>query len=201
MVVVSSLGTCRVFDIASALAITVGGASKLVDRVEAAGYCSRKMNPGDRRSSLLDLTEEGKAVVARGRQVIEAELDSWFTPALSQTGDHHLLDLLVRLRSAQRPRWIPRRPAAVSGGTMRAVVLDGPGPAEALVIRERPIPVPGPARCSSGSGPSGSTARNCIRAWAWPRASRFRACPGSKPSGRWQTPPAASSAPGRRSPP
>ena len=76
MVVVSSLGTCRVFDIASALAITVGGASKLVDRVEAAGYCSRKINPGDRRSSLLDLTEEGKAVVARGRAVIEAELDA-----------------------------------------------------------------------------------------------------------------------------
>ena len=103
MVVVSSLGTCRVFDIASALAITVGGASKLVDRVEAAGYCSRKINPGDRRSSLLDLTEEGKAVVARGRAVIEAELDSWFTPALSPTETNTLLDLLARLRSAQRP--------------------------------------------------------------------------------------------------
>ena len=103
MVVVSSLGTCRVFDIASALAITVGGASKLVDRVEAAGYCSRKMNPGDRRSSLLDLTEEGKAVVARGRAVIEAELDSWFTPALSPTETTTLLEFLARLRSAQRP--------------------------------------------------------------------------------------------------
>ncbi len=103
MVVVSSLGTCRVFDIASALAITVGGASKLVDRVEAAGYCSRKMNPGDRRSSLLDLTEEGKAVVARGRAVIEAELARWFTPALSPQETTTLLDLLARLRSAQRP--------------------------------------------------------------------------------------------------
>jgi NADPH2:quinone reductase len=29
---------------------------------------------------------------------------------------------------------------------MRAVVLDGPGPAEALVIRERAIPVPGPGQ-------------------------------------------------------
>ena len=103
MVVVSSLGMCRVFDIASALAITVGGASKLVDRVEAAGYCSRKINPGDRRSSLLDLTEEGKAVVARGRAVIEAELDNWFTPALSPQETATLLDLLARLRSAQRP--------------------------------------------------------------------------------------------------
>jgi len=103
MVVVTSLGSCRVFDIASALAITVGGASKLVDRVEAAGYCSRKMNPGDRRSSLLDLTKEGKAVVARGRAVIEAELDSWFTPVLSPKETTTLLDLLTRLRSAQRP--------------------------------------------------------------------------------------------------
>jgi NADPH:quinone reductase-like Zn-dependent oxidoreductase len=34
----------------------------------------------------------------------------------------------------------------VSGGIMRAVVLDGPGPAEALVIRERPIPVPLPGQ-------------------------------------------------------
>jgi NADPH:quinone reductase-like Zn-dependent oxidoreductase len=34
----------------------------------------------------------------------------------------------------------------VSGGTMRAVVLDGPGPAEALVIRDRPIPVPLPGQ-------------------------------------------------------
>lgn len=102
MVVVSSLGTCRVFDIASALAITVGGASKLVDRVEAAGYCSRKMNPGDRRSSLLDLTEEGNAVVARGRQVVEAELARWFTPALTKQESGTLLDLLARLRSAQR---------------------------------------------------------------------------------------------------
>src|SRR6476619_581275 len=103
MVVVSSLGTCRVFDIASALAITVGGASKLVDRVEAAGHCSRKMNPGDRRSSLLDLTEEGKAVVARGRAVIESELARWFTPALSPQETTTLFDLLARLRSAQRP--------------------------------------------------------------------------------------------------
>ncbi len=103
MVVVTSLGSCRVFDIASALAITVGGASKLVDRVEAAGYCSRKMNPGDRRSSLLDLTEEGKAVVDQGRRVVEAELARWFTPALTTQEASTLHELLARLRSAEQP--------------------------------------------------------------------------------------------------
>jgi hypothetical protein len=35
--------------------------------------------------------------------VIEAELDSWFTPALSPTETTTLLELLARLRSAQRP--------------------------------------------------------------------------------------------------
>jgi DNA-binding MarR family transcriptional regulator len=103
MAVVVSLGTSRVFDIASALSITVGGASKLIDRVEAAGYCSRKMNPGDRRSSLLELTPAGTAVVDRGRKVVEAELARWFTPTLTRQDASRLLDLLTRLRSAQRP--------------------------------------------------------------------------------------------------
>jgi hypothetical protein len=42
-------------------------------------------------------------VVARGRAVIEAELDSWFTPALSPTETTTLLELLARLRSARQP--------------------------------------------------------------------------------------------------
>jgi DNA-binding MarR family transcriptional regulator len=103
MVVITSLGTCRVFDIASALSITVGGASKLVDRIEAAGFCSRKMNPGDRRSSLLELTAAGSAVVERGRKVVEEELTLWFTPALTRQEAGTLHELLVRLRSARQP--------------------------------------------------------------------------------------------------
>jgi DNA-binding MarR family transcriptional regulator len=108
MAIIKSFGACRVFDIASALSITVGGASKLVDRVEAAGYCLRKMNPGDRRSSLLELTVEGAAVVDKGRQVVEAELTRWFTPALSKQDASTLLKLLARLRGSQQPSLGPR---------------------------------------------------------------------------------------------
>lgn len=103
MVVLASLGACRVFDIAEALSITVGGASKLIDRVEAAGYCSRKINPGDRRSSLLELTAVGTIVVEQGRQVVEDELAHWFTPALTWQEAGTLLDLLARVRSTPRP--------------------------------------------------------------------------------------------------
>jgi DNA-binding MarR family transcriptional regulator len=102
MVVLASLGACRVFDIAAALSITVGGASKLIDRVEAAGYCSRKMNPGDRRSSLLELSAEGTAVVEQGRHVVEDELARRFTPALTRQEAGTLLDLLARVRSTPR---------------------------------------------------------------------------------------------------
>ena len=103
MFIMSSLGACRVFDIASTLSITVGGASKLIDRVEAAGFCSRKMNPDDRRSSLLELTPAGAAIIDQGRQVVETELARWFTPALTTQEASTLLELLSRVRSAHRP--------------------------------------------------------------------------------------------------
>jgi DNA-binding MarR family transcriptional regulator len=58
-VVDATEGVCRVLDIARALSITVGGASKVVDKVEAAGLCRRQRNPTDGRSSLIRLTEPG----------------------------------------------------------------------------------------------------------------------------------------------
>ena len=54
---------CRVIDLASEVAITVGAASKVVDRLEAAGWVSRRPNPANRRSSLLALTAEGRRLL------------------------------------------------------------------------------------------------------------------------------------------
>src|SRR5690348_5672913 len=50
LVAIDARSDCRVNDIAAALVVTVGGISKLVDRVEAAGLCRRRANPDDRRS-------------------------------------------------------------------------------------------------------------------------------------------------------
>ena len=52
MQVIARYPECRVQDIAHELAITVGGVSKLVDRIEASGHCRRRANPKDRRSSI-----------------------------------------------------------------------------------------------------------------------------------------------------
>lgn len=65
---------CRVQDIAADLRVTVGGISKMVDRVEAAGHCARRPNPGDRRSSLIDLTPAGQELLTRAEATFAAEL-------------------------------------------------------------------------------------------------------------------------------
>lgn len=102
MAVVDRLGACRVFDVASALAITVGGTSKLIDRIEKAGHCRRRNNPDDRRSSLIELTADGRMLLERARRTVEAELDLRLNPVLTEQDTHDLVELLGRLRNANR---------------------------------------------------------------------------------------------------
>ena len=52
-------GRARVHEVAQDLGITVGAASKLVDRLEQDGTARREPNPDDRRSSLIALTTDG----------------------------------------------------------------------------------------------------------------------------------------------
>ena len=47
MLVIDATPLCRVHDIARAVAITVGGASQAVDRLESAGLCARRANPSE----------------------------------------------------------------------------------------------------------------------------------------------------------
>jgi DNA-binding MarR family transcriptional regulator len=100
MAVVDRLGACRVFDVATALAITVGGTSKLIDRIEKAGHCRRRNNPLDRRSSLIELTADGRMLLERARKTVEAELDLRLKPVLSRQQTDDLKELLGQLRNA-----------------------------------------------------------------------------------------------------
>jgi DNA-binding MarR family transcriptional regulator len=72
--VIADTDDCRVLDIAAALALTVGGTSKLVDRLVTAGFVLRRSNPTDRRSSLIVLTDAGKRMLNHARSTLEAEL-------------------------------------------------------------------------------------------------------------------------------
>jgi DNA-binding MarR family transcriptional regulator len=93
---------CRVYDIASELGITTGGTSKLVDRIEASGYCRRLPNPADRRSSLLELTPVGERILAAAGATFDDELQRWLGAALPERTLRQFAATLSRLRAAGR---------------------------------------------------------------------------------------------------
>lgn len=100
MVVIDELPGCRVYDVASKLGISTGGTSKLIDRIEANGYCRRLPNPADRRSSLLELTPEGKRLLAEAGVAFDEELERWLGAAVPERTLRQFAATLARLRAA-----------------------------------------------------------------------------------------------------
>jgi DNA-binding MarR family transcriptional regulator len=102
LTVIDRIDACRVYDIAAELSITTGGASKLVDRIEARGFCRRTVNPADRRSWVLRLTPEGSAVLAEARAVFDVELERRLGDALGPDQLEDFASALARLRALGR---------------------------------------------------------------------------------------------------
>ena len=100
MAVIDRIPGCRVYDIAKELDITVGGTSKLVDRIEASGFCRRLPNPADRRSSLLELTEAGKRMLAEAGAAFDEELQRRLGSAVPERTLRQFASTLSRLRAA-----------------------------------------------------------------------------------------------------
>ena len=100
MSVIDRLPGCRVYDIARELGITTGGTSKLVDRIEANGYCRRLPNPEDRRSSLLELTPAGQRILAEAGAAFDEELQARLGAAVPERTLRQFAATLTRLRAA-----------------------------------------------------------------------------------------------------
>jgi MarR family transcriptional regulator, organic hydroperoxide resistance regulator len=100
MSVMDRLGSCRVLDIASELRITTGGASKLVDRIEANGHCRRRPNPADRRSALVELTPAGRQLFADAGVAFDNELERRLGDPLPERTMRQFAASINRLRAA-----------------------------------------------------------------------------------------------------
>jgi DNA-binding MarR family transcriptional regulator len=98
MRVIASHPKCRVYDIVAELSLTTGGASKLVDTVEAAGHSRRQPNPDDRRSSIIELTPAGKRFVEKATRTVEDELEKRIGSVLPDRSLRQLTATLTRLR-------------------------------------------------------------------------------------------------------
>jgi DNA-binding MarR family transcriptional regulator len=90
-------GSMRVGDLARALRITVGGTSKLVDRIERAGFIAREPDPDDRRASRSALTTAGKRKLTAAVKTYEAEVGRILGGVLSPQEQDQMSDYVSRV--------------------------------------------------------------------------------------------------------
>ncbi len=100
MQVIDRTPGCRVIDIAEALSITIGGTSKLVDRIENAGWCRRSPNPDDGRSSTIELTRAGRRLLTAARRTFTDEVRIRLGAALSTSELQRFAVTVHKLRSS-----------------------------------------------------------------------------------------------------
>jgi DNA-binding MarR family transcriptional regulator len=90
-------GSLRVGDLAQALRVTVGGTSKLVDRIEKAGFIARELDPDDRRASRVVLTKAGTRKLAAALKTYETEACGILGSVLRPPEQREMSDYISRL--------------------------------------------------------------------------------------------------------
>lgn len=102
------LGPSLVTELGDDLALLSSTASRLSDRLAEAGYITRRVSPTNRRATLLELTDTGRAVLDElvalrlhdfgqvARQMSEADRAALVRGAQSFTDAHHKLSNRVR---------------------------------------------------------------------------------------------------------
>lgn len=68
----------RMFEVAEGIVMSRSGLTRLVDRIEAAGYLRRESCPSDRRGTQLALTDDGELLLERARPVYVAAIEEHF---------------------------------------------------------------------------------------------------------------------------
>lgn len=99
MQVIDTTPGCRVIDIAEALSITIGGTSKLVDRIQNAGWCERLPNLNDGRSSTIRLTRSGRRLLTAARRTFTDEVGMRLGEPLSTSELQRFAATVHRLRA------------------------------------------------------------------------------------------------------
>ncbi len=98
-------------EIASRILASKSGLTRVIDRMEDAGLVRRERPPDDRRVVLVHMTPEGRAALARSREVHRDGIRRHFTDQLSAAELERLGRMLDKVRAHVRPL----RPGRVSG--------------------------------------------------------------------------------------
>ncbi|MBB3607050.1 DNA-binding MarR family transcriptional regulator [Mycolicibacterium sp. BK556] len=97
----------RISELAQALGASLGGTSRLIDRVLQTGLISRTVDTADRRVSHVALTTAGKRKLTATSKTYTAEVAAMLDPALTSREQHQLHTLTRRLLVALDPQWSP----------------------------------------------------------------------------------------------
>ncbi|HXP57143.1 MAG TPA: MarR family transcriptional regulator [Streptosporangiaceae bacterium] len=90
----------RVADLAAEFAVGVGAISKSMDRLEKRGWVIRRPNPEDRRSAILVLTDDGRALADAAEQTFQGRLDQILAAATTPEQLAGAAGTLAALRAA-----------------------------------------------------------------------------------------------------
>jgi DNA-binding MarR family transcriptional regulator len=90
-------GAMRLSELSGHLHIAARSTTEVVDALQARGLAGRRPDPGDRRATLVELTEHGAGVVDAIRQARGTEAERAFD-RLSRTDRAHLARILRKLR-------------------------------------------------------------------------------------------------------
>jgi DNA-binding MarR family transcriptional regulator len=105
-------GVRPMHELIAATAFTSGGVTRLVDRMEQAGYVARRPCPTDRRVVYVCLTEQGWQMLQRATAVHLRGIQT------------HLIDVLGREDAAQLDRLLAKVTSTLQG---RGAIPDGQG--------------------------------------------------------------------------
>jgi DNA-binding MarR family transcriptional regulator len=90
-------GAVRLSELSAHLRIAARSTTEVVDALEARGLVERRPDPGDRRATLVEVTEHGASVLGAIRVASGTEAERAFD-RLSPTDRAHLARILRRLR-------------------------------------------------------------------------------------------------------
>ncbi len=95
-------GRLGLSDLASAIALSPSGLSKLLDRMERSGLIRRHPDPRDARATFAIITPRGRALVERARETHHEFLRCTFGAALSDRDLADLTRIMKRLNASIR---------------------------------------------------------------------------------------------------
>ena len=84
-------------ELAQALLISRGGATRVIARMEDAGLVAREIPPENRRVTYAVLTDEGREAAERVRPVHEELVKRYFTDAIDEDDAQRMLEASVRI--------------------------------------------------------------------------------------------------------